>query len=71
MSRILESLSDRLVLASSILGGALVVAAIILTYGMASLGERIETAGRAAGNTPSEIDVRVSSASPVEIREAK
>jgi hypothetical protein len=33
------------VLASSILGGAIVVAASLLAYGMVSLGERLEMAG--------------------------
>jgi hypothetical protein len=61
---------DREILAASILGGAIIVAAIILALGMASLGARIEMAGQRAGNTPSLLHVRVSGEGPVEIRES-
>jgi len=70
MDKIPELLKDRLVLASSILSLAIVVAAIVLAYGMALLGERIEMAGaRASG--PSTLDVSVSGKGPIEIRESK
>jgi hypothetical protein len=59
MSRvILEPFRDRVVLAASILSGAIIVAALIVAFGMRSLGEKIELAGFSA-RPSSTLDVRV------------